>query len=273
MKPLTLATALTALFVMGDHAPLPMQGDATAQTSGPWRHAREPGDRRMGCDALEGEITRIDNWQVSQASGTSGPSAEQGARAAEVISRRTGNSEVAGIIGDARSIFGGGNRRSAPRRQPRGRDGKDVAADRRRHLMRIYESKSCWQSADGGYHNEVSQGPWLHPRKPRDRGMSCQALETEVNYVDTWLDEAETRGFTPNVDPDRGLAMAQSTARNVREYETSGVIGDVRSVLNAGPDRRLEPAQEQKLVDTAYLRRSHLMDMYERRACWEQPVE
>ena len=273
MKPFILAAAAALVLTQGEGgAPFVSSASvAEAGQAGPWRHAREPRDRGMDCPALEAEIAEIDDWQAAQAprGGGQGPSAEQGMRAGETVARRTGNNRAAGFMRDAERIFGGGNTRQR-RPEPRGADGMKIADERRAHLMGIYDSKSCWESEDGGYHDETSQGPWLHPRQPRDRGMSCAALETEIGNVDVWLDEAEGRGVTPDIDADRGLDAAQSTARAANEYEASGVIGDVRSVINAGPRRDYSPDQDQVLADTAYMRRDHLMSLFESRACWDQ---
>lgn len=241
---------------------------AAAQT-GPWQHAREPRDRSLSCEALEAEISEIDRWRADNRGGAhgSGIDARQGAAAAEVAARRSGNRQASGVMRDAQRLFGGNQQRNRQTRNP-GPDPDRIASDRRYHLMGLYERNSCAQAL--GDIDEAGSGPWLAASLPRDPALSCNALEGEIGHIDAFI--AQETGTSPSgadVDADQLLDAGQSAARHTRNYETSGILGDARRVLGAGGSAQRHPqADENWRVNTAYDRRDHLMDLFERRDCW-----
>lgn len=241
-----------------------------AAQSGPWQHAREPRDRSLSCEALEGEISDIDQWRADSRGGApgSGIDARQGAAAAEVAARRTGNSRATGAIRDATRLFGGNQQR---RQQPQTRapDPDRVAAERRDHLMGLYQRNNCAQGL--GEIDEAGTGPWLAVHMPRDPALSCDGLEAEIGHIDAFIAQSDGSGPSgAGIDTDQALQTGQSVARSTRDYGTSRALGDARRVLGAGG----QPAQRRELSDAewetviAYDRRDHLMNLFERRDCW-----
>ncbi|KAA5805410.1 hypothetical protein F1654_05375 [Alkalicaulis satelles] len=240
-----------------------------AAQSGPWQHAREPRDRSLSCDALETEIGEIDRWRASHRDGPGGGGvdARQGAAAAEVAARRTGNRQASGMMRDAQRIFGGNPPRNQ-RARNQGPDPDRVAFERRDHLMGLYQNRDCAAALD-----EIDQpgaGPWLAPVLPRDAALSCDALEAEIGHIDVFIEqETGTRPAGAGVDADQVLDAGQTAARHTRNYETSGVLGDARRVLGAGGSAQRQPSDGGAWrTDVAYDRRDHLMDLFERRDCW-----
>lgn len=238
-----------------------------AAQSGPWQHAREPRDRSLSCEALETEIGEIDVWRASNRDGAhgSGVTASQGVAAAEVAARRTGNRQTSGMMRDAQRLFGGSQQPTRPARQ--GPDPDRVASERRGHLMSLYERNSC--AAALGEIDQAGNGPWLAANLPRDPALSCDALEVEIGNIDAFIAAETGMGHHgASVDADQVLDAGQSAARHTRNYETSGILGDARRVLGSGAPARQPQADEGWRTGVAYDRRSHLMNLFERRDCW-----
>lgn len=242
---------------------------AAAAQSSPWQHAREPSDRSLSCDALDAEITEFDRWRATQrdAASGSGISAHQGAAAAEVAARRSGNRQASGMMRDAQRLFGGSQQSRRPARN-QGPDPDRVASQRRDHLMSLYQRNSCSDAL--GEIDQAGAGPWLAATQPHDPALSCDALEAEIGHIDVFI--AQETGVSQHgggVDADQVLEAGQSAARRTRNHETSGILGDTRRVMGAGgPARRQPQGAENWRTNVAYDRRDHLMNLFERRDCW-----
>ncbi|MGY6628403.1 MAG: hypothetical protein ACXIVL_07785 [Oceanicaulis sp.] len=113
----------------------------------------------------------------------------------------------------------------------------------------------------------AQSGPWQHAREPRDRSLSCEALESEIGEIDRW--RADSRGVSGGspVNAQQGITAAEVAARRTGNQQASGMMRDAQRLFGGNQRRQQTRPRGPDPDRVAEDRRHHLMGLYERNRC------
>jgi hypothetical protein len=113
----------------------------------------------------------------------------------------------------------------------------------------------------------AQSGPWQHAREPRDRSLSCEALESEIGEIDRWRADSRGGPTGSSVNAQQGMTAAEVAARRTGNQQASGMMRDAQRLFGRNQRPQQSQARGPDPDRVAEDRRHHLMGLYERNRC------